>query len=58
MRRDDGYRRMEDEPTRPVEVPRLRPIVINESSAHRVVEADEEPPRREPTVKLAAASRG
>ena len=56
MRREDGYLRREDEPTRPVRVPRLRPITVNDSTAIRV---DDTPhrPGREPTLKLTPTSR-
>jgi hypothetical protein len=56
MRREDGFERREDEPTRPVRVPRLSPNIRNDTS--RVIRVDLPlndppwPPRREPTVKL------
>jgi hypothetical protein len=54
MRREDGFERREDEPTRPVRVPRLSPNIRNDTS--RVIRVDmpmSDPPRREPTIKLA-----
>ena len=53
MRREDGFERREDEPTRPVRVPRLSPNIRNDTS--RVIRVDlplNDPPRREPTLKL------
>jgi hypothetical protein len=53
MRRDDGFLRREDEPTRPVRVPRLSTKILNDTS--RVIRVDldpPKPPRREPTAKL------
>lgn len=53
MRREDGFERREDEPTRPVRVPRLTPNIRNDTS--RVIRVDlplGAPPRREPTLKL------
>lgn len=53
MRREDGFERREDEPTRPVRVPRLSPNIRNDTS--RVIRVDlplSDPPRREPTLKL------
>jgi hypothetical protein len=53
MRRDDGFLRREDEPTRPVRVPRLSPNIRNDTS--RVIRVDlPELPRREPTLKLSS----
>jgi hypothetical protein len=53
MRREDGFERREDEPTRPVRVPRLSQKILNDTSrVIRVDLADVEPPRREPTLKL------
>ena len=53
MRREDGFLRREDEPTRPVRVPRLSLKVRNDTS--RVIRVDldvPDEPRREPTLKL------
>ncbi|HEX8954214.1 MAG TPA: hypothetical protein VF945_20300 [Polyangia bacterium] len=53
MRREDGFERREDEPTRPVRVPRLSQKILNDTS--RVIRIDlptNDPPRREPTLKL------
>jgi hypothetical protein len=53
MRREDGFVRREDEPTRPVRVPRLSLKVLNDTS--RIIRVDldtDAPPRREPTLKL------
>ena len=53
MRREDGFERREDEPTRPVRVPRLSPKILNDTS--RIIRVDlpaSDPPRREPTLKL------
>ena len=53
MRREDGFLRREDEPTRPVRVPRLSLTIRNDTS--RIIRVDlgeAEPPRREPTLKL------
>jgi|KBSMisStaDraftv2_1062788.scaffolds.fasta_scaffold9821397_1 hypothetical protein len=53
MRREDGFLRREDEPTRPVRVPRLSLNIRNDTS--RIIRVDlgeAEPPRREPTLKL------
>jgi hypothetical protein len=44
MRREDGYQRREDEPTRPVRVPRLSTIILNDTS--RVIKID---PSKDPT---------
>lgn len=52
MRREDGYERREDEPTRPVRVPRLSPRILNDTSRIVRVDLPSEPPRREPTLKL------
>jgi hypothetical protein len=54
MRRDDGFQRREDEPTRPVRVPRLSLKILNDTSRIIRVDLDEisDPPRREPTLKL------
>jgi hypothetical protein len=52
MRREDGFQRREDEPTRPVRVPRLSPKILNDTSRLILVELDSDPPRREPTMKL------
>jgi hypothetical protein len=53
MRREDGFQRREDEPTRPVRVPRLSPNIRNDTS--RIIRVDlPELPRREPTLKLAS----
>jgi hypothetical protein len=53
MRRDDGFQRREDEPTRPVRVPRLSPNIRNDTS--RVIRVDlPELPRREATIKIAS----
>jgi hypothetical protein len=52
MRREDGYERREDEPTRPVRVPRLSPIIRNDTSRIIKVDMPTDSPRREPTVKL------
>jgi hypothetical protein len=41
MRREDGYQRREDEPTRPVRVPRLSTIILNDTS--RVIKVDPDP---------------
>jgi len=38
MRREDGFQCREDEPTRPVRVPRLRSIIRNDTS--RVIKVD------------------
>ena len=47
MHRDDAFRRVEDQPTRPVAVPRLRSRILNDS-----IRVDlNEPPRREPAAK-------
>jgi hypothetical protein len=54
MRREDGFLRREDEPTRPVRVPRLSLNIRNDTS--RIIRVDLEeadPPHREPTLKLA-----
>ena len=53
MRREDGFQRREDEPTRPVRVPRLSLKILNDTS--RIIRVDldtNDPPRREPTLKL------
>ena len=56
MRREDGFERREDEPTRPVRVPRLSQRVLNDTSRIlRVDLPDCDPPRREPTLKLSPA---
>lgn len=56
MRREDGFERREDEPTRPVRVPRLSTKILNDTSRIiRVDLADCDPPRREPTLKLSTA---
>lgn len=52
MRREDGYERREDEPTRPVRVPALSPIIRNDTSRIVRVDLPSEPPRREPPYKL------
>jgi hypothetical protein len=53
MRREDGFERREDEPTRPVRVPRLSQKILNDTSRIiRVDLPDTNPPRREPTLKL------
>jgi len=53
MRRDDGFQRREDEPTRPVRVPRLSLNIRNDTSRVIRVDLDQpDPPRREPTLKL------
>lgn len=44
MRREDGYQRREDEPTRPVRVPRLSNIILNDTS--RVIKIDPDPTPR------------
>ncbi len=41
MRREDGFLRREDEPTRPVRVPRLSTKVLNDTS--RVIRVDLDP---------------
>jgi hypothetical protein len=54
MRREDGFLRREDEPTRPVRVPRLSLNIRNDTS--RIIRVDLEeadPPHRKPTLKLA-----
>ena len=38
MRREDGFERREDEPTRPVRVPRLSPNIRNDTS--RIIRVD------------------
>jgi len=53
MRREDGFDRREDEPTRPVRVPRLSHKILNDTS--RVIRVDDpahEASRREPTLKI------
>ena len=53
MRREDGFERREDEPTRPVRVPRLSLKILNDTS--RIMRVDlpaTDPPGREPTLKL------
>ena len=53
MRREDGFERREDEPTRPVRVPRLSTKVLNDTS--RIIRVElppTDPPRREPTLKI------
>lgn len=53
MRKEDGFIRREDEPTRPVRVPRLSLRIRNDTSRVIRVDLDEsDPPRREPTLKL------
>jgi hypothetical protein len=52
MRREDGYEHREDEPTRPVRVPRLSPIIRNDTSRIVRVDVTDQPPRREPAIKL------
>jgi hypothetical protein len=52
MRREDGFQRREDEPTRPVRVPRLSAKILNDTSRLILVDLESEPPRREPTLKL------
>ncbi len=52
MRREDGYERREDEPTRPVRVPALSPIIRNDTSRIVRVDLPSEPPPREPRFKL------
>lgn len=52
MRREDGFLRREDEPTRPVRVPRLSPNVRNDTS--RIIRVDLEVPRRKPAIKIAS----
>jgi hypothetical protein len=52
MRREDGYEHREDEPTRPVRVPRLSPIIRNDTSRIVRVDVSDQPPRREPAIKL------
>ncbi len=52
MRREDGYERREDEPTRPVRVPRLSPNIRNDTSRVIRVDSQSDTPQREPTVKL------
>ena len=54
MRRDDGFQRREDEPTRPVRVPRLSPTIRNDTSRIIRVDLPGDLPRREPTLKIAS----
>ncbi len=53
MRREDGFERREDEPTRPVRVPRLSQKILNDTSRVIRVDLPMDRPRREPTLKLA-----
>ena len=53
MRREDGFERREDEPTRPVRVPRLSQKILNDTSRVIRVDLPMDCPRREPTLKLA-----
>jgi hypothetical protein len=52
MRREDGFQRREDEPTRPVRVPALSPNIRNDTSRIIRVDLPNELPRREPTLRL------
>ncbi|HEY2744363.1 MAG TPA: hypothetical protein VGL86_07065 [Polyangia bacterium] len=52
MRREDGFLHREDEPTRPVRVPRLNLKVLNDTSRIIRVDLDSPPPPREPTQKI------
>jgi hypothetical protein len=47
MRRDDGFERREDEPTRPVRVPRLSQKILNDTS--RIIRVDLESDATHPT---------
>jgi len=57
MPKDEGYPRLEDLPTRPVQVPRLRPVVLNDSVSNRIEDIPQPRPSRDPTPKLGRPSR-
>jgi len=53
MRREDGFERRDDEPTRPVRVPRLSPRILNDTSRIIHVELPKSDlPGRDPRLKL------
>lgn len=52
MRRDDGFERREDEPTRPVRVPRLSQKILNDTSRIIRVDLETEPALSSSSFKL------